>query len=367
MFNKFKPRVGGDRTRLDDGIDLFDFQEHKKQFVQLRFVGPVKGAAYNFIKLKKKDGNIGAAMVLAQNYDPNTDSFTDKKCPYTEKGFTFRRYYFANAIIRELQEDEPRKKAPHTKKESKKITEDGFSFFPKEKDSRSWTPVRVVRLPASLMQQLQALKDLNRVKSKKTGEVKNYDIDHPKYGIDVNVLFDPDQKGGAMYNVQKAERTPITEDELEYLYYSLSGIKPNETLEEATQNATRLAKMAVDDDGEPLFASDGDEDEDDLPKKKKKKVVEDDDEFDEELDVEESPKKKKKKITDDEDDDFDDLDEEKPPKKKKKKIVEDDDEFDDDEDEDEDDDYEDDLPPKKKKKKKIAKDDDYEDDEDDDF
>ena len=391
-------RNGNDSARIEELIDVFKWPDGKWVQVRLLDRGLLPISTHWVPIIGSKTGKESKIPRLCLNIDPASGKALKGKCPYCELGDTARAqdHYYFNAIIRELQEDQPKKAVKPTSAER----ETGF----KDIDSRSWTPVRAIRLPGGLLDQFKAQKDLNKHKSKKTGETKTYAINHDKYGVDFNVMYDSSIKGGQKYKISKEGRTPLTEEELEYLVYDLDGAAIAKemglkTLEEALRDVKTLTlasgKGGKDDDekskGRRVIDDDDDVDldEDDEPKKKGKKSKhrdddedEDDDEDDapfkkkgkkskhrdDDEDEDEEPKKKKGKKSKDEDEDEDDEDDEdEKPSKKSKKSKHRDDDDDDDEDEDDEDD-EDEKPSKKSKKSKKSKhrDDDEDEDEDED-
>ena len=364
-------RNGNDSARIEELIDVFKWPDGKWVQVRLMDRGLLPISTHWVPIIGSKTGKESKIPRLCLNIDPDSGKAIKGKCPYCELGDTARAqdHYYFNAIIRELQEDQPKKAVKPTSSER----ETGF----KDIDSRSWTPVRAIRLPGGLLDQFKAQKDLNKHKSKKTGETKKYAINHDKYGVDFNVMYDSTTKGASKYKISKEGRTPLTEEELEYLVYDLDGAAIAKemglkTLEEALRDVKTMTlasgKGGKDDDGKSkgrrvIDDDDDDDDEDDAPfkKKGKKSKHRDDDE-----DEDEEPKKKKGKKSKDEDEDDEDDEDEKQSKKSKKSKHRDDDEDEDDEDEDD----EDEKPSKKSKKSKKSKhrddDDDEDDDEDDD-
>jgi hypothetical protein len=332
-FDDAKPRVGKDSVRLDDIINIVKFP--KKAWLNVRLLDldimPMKQHWVNIVA--GKDRREISIPKICISFDPQTEG--NRKgiiCPYCElEGKRDDFKYLANAIMREEQEDKPRKAKDPSKSERKS----GF----KDPNSDSWTPVSVIRLPSSLAKKIQDLKALNKKKNKETGENKTYSVSHEKFGCDIGIKFDPDAKGGDMYQVQLLERTPLTDEEKEFLVYELQEKLLDECGREDETSAKReLAKMEI--VGQEKL------EEEDEPKKKKKKSRDEDE--DDDIDLEDEPKKKKKKSRDEDEDDDIDLEDE--PKKKKKKSR--------DEDEDDDLDEEDEKPKKKKKSRDEDEDDD---------
>ena len=398
-IDKCKPRTQSERVNVSDLVTVYKLDSKWKS---VRFLDVDHLAVPNhWIDIVTKDGKETRFPKICLAWDPKTEELNpDLECPYCDEGLTLNTSYYLNAIIRDIQEEEPANQSKPTRVEK----ETGFKAI----DSKTWTPVQVLQLTPNTVAKIQGLKELNKHKIK--GELKAMSTSHKKYGMDINILYDEKAKTAAdRYKVNSGEKTAIREDEEAYLTWDLgddSLLKRlgQEDLATAKADVKRLKLNGIigkksdveeddDDDDLDLSASkkkpskksrfeddDDDDDDDDEPKKKpsKKSRFEDDDDDDE-------PKKKpsKKRSFDDDDDDepkkkpskksrFEDDDEDDEPKKKpsKKSRFEDDDE---DEDDDEpkkkpskksrfEDDDDDDDEPKKKPSKKSR----FEDDDDDD-
>jgi hypothetical protein len=250
----------GKGLRLEDFVDLMPFP--KKKWVQVRFLDldilPVKQHWVNILAGKEhKEVNIPKFCV---SFDSDTEGDTPGvHCPYCDLPATVakaQRFYLANAIIREFQDDEPARKV----KPSQQEAESGF----KDKKSSTWTPVRVLRLPQSLAKKILDLAQLNKVKTK-SGQVICYDVSHDKFGVDVNIKFDPDASGTDMYAAQGGERTSITPAEKDFLVYNLTADIITQCGKETEEQAEKeLNRMEL---NTPL--PDEDEDEIQAPKTRK--------------------------------------------------------------------------------------------------
>ena len=391
-LNEAKASSYGDKApNLTDLVDMLEWPK-QSTFVPVRLIGPLVSVGLHKIDVKKKDGTATQITKPCLAWDDNTQTRdSTKKCPYcklnTQQHFSAR--WFANVIDRRLVESKP-SKVRVTPEERKS----GF----KDMSSQSWTPVRVVGIPASLLKRIQEINTRNFVKK---GDVKKqFNVNHTKYGADIELKFNLKEQAANMYSAVRSEEqtegkfSPLTEDEGAYLQYDLDVIYPLESEEEATEQAKRLKKI------NPKGVADEDDDEDDAPKKGKSKKSSRDDDDDEDLDDEDDePKKSKsKKKKDEDDEDLDDLDgddddeeeeedeDDEPPKKKKKpsrdddeddepapkkkkpakkSSRDDDDDLDEEEEEEEEDEEEEDEPPKKSKSKKPAKKSSRDDDDDD--
>lgn len=346
-IGKAKPKTGRkDNMRLEEVVKLLEFAPD--EITPFRLIGDqILSIKRHWIKIYAgKEKKVIKIPRYCLKHNPlNEDEPHDVHCPYCELSHgggdsnataSYEFFYLMNAIDREEQENEPAKKSDPTKSEAKT----GF----KDPNSKTWTPVKVVRIPSSVASRIQELKDLNKAKNKKTGKTATYDLDHPKYGCDVMLRYKPKASGTDKYSVDKGDRTPITDEEKEFLTYNLSP-------ELLTLTGLLSEKEAAEDfkrneyvGGDETDEDDDDEDSYSLGKGKKKKK---------------GDKKKSKSRDDDEDDDDDDDDEdedEKPSKKKKSKVKsKKKSKSRDDDDDDDDDDDEDEKPAKKKKSSKDKK------------
>src|SRR5471030_1847217 len=365
---------GGKKAKITDKVQVYKFPE--KKWVTFRLFGSIYTYGGYWMQYKSKEGKKGRFYTPAPSFNPETqqreasiyDPWRDLLASQVDMKKedqlgNFTKQGFMNGISRKMQKDAPRKLPKIGKKEAKS----GF----KEKDSDSWTPVVPLRLTTSVLGKLKEQGALNVVEKK--GQSKAYPVTHEKYGCDVRIYYDSSKAPADQYQVVISDKkTPLTEEELEYLKWDLSDLESAPSKEEvkadfenwAKRNGVKLkSKKSRDEDDE-----DEEDDEDDEPKSKKSKGKKskgksksDDDDEDED--------------DDDEDDDLDDDDEDDEPKAKKKKAKskksddedEDEDDLDDNDDDDlddDDDDDDDDDEPKKKKGKKKSKSDDDDDDDD---
>lgn len=375
--------------RPEDIVDILKLPND--EWLTARAVGPVVAVGGHWVNLEppKKDKMPKAFPVPCLAFDPNTEERdSTKKCPWCADTSGWVRNaldYWQNFIVRSLEEDMPSKPKEHTKKEKKT----GF----KEKSSKSWTPCRALRIAPGFMRDFKKQASLNRHLSKKTGEKKAFPLSHDKFGVDVELMYAPQEQAAKKYSVSKGDkRSPLTEEQQEYLLQPIESlskvIQLTAQAEEAGVDAADLLKAELkkqekeyadwlkrmkkkykgefgsDGESDDEESEDDDDEDDDKPKGKGKKGKK-------------SSAKAKSRDDDDEDEDSDEDDDDfavKKGKSKKSKSRDEDDE-DEDEDSDDDDEDEDDEPPKSKKKSKGKKskksrdedeDDDDEDEDDDD-
>ncbi len=324
-FDNINPNANsrGDKLKPEEIWDLFKFTD-QSGYVSVRFLPtdilPVKT---HWIKiLAGKDKKEIKIPKICISFDPDNEAVAldDTDCPYCnlsqgqDGACQTSTAYYANVIVRDLQEDMPRKLPPHTKSEK----ETGY----KDIKSRSWTPVRVVRLPAGLAGKIQEMRERNKDKK---GNM--YPVSHEEYGIDIAIKFDDSKSGTDKYQIDKEERSPLDDEELDYLTYDLS-VECIDMLGRESQEQADTEFKRLDIVGEDEIEDDEDE-EDDLPRRSKKgskgrrrASVDDEDE------------------EDDEDDEEDDLPRSRRGKKSssrrsRRSSIDEDDDEDEDEDEDE--------------------------------
>ena len=378
------------RPDVGDLVEIYKFPE--KKWVTIRLLPGLHSRARYWIKTKKKDGSPSKFPVECPSYDPQAQE-RDSTVPDPWRDLAEReasamseaerrdskarerlhvqytQEWFMEAIVRSVQKQLPERMPKPTPEERKSGV--------KDKDSDSLTAKRVVRLGKSLLGKLQELKGLNTVETK-TGAVKAFSVNDPKFGRDIRVYYDSSKAPADQYQVQLGDkRTPLTEEELAMLGWDLATACAPVTAgmdEEALEKYHKQVKN----DFDQWAAKMG------IKLKKARKDVDEDEDFDDDEDDEPKSKKtskkpvkgKKSRDEDEDEDDFDDEDEDDEPKSKKKpskkpakksRDEDEDDDFDDDEDEDDfDDEDEDDEPKSKKKPVKKSKNDDFDDEDEDD-
>lgn len=170
---------------------------------------------------------------LCLDWDPEAEAFVRKVCPYRKAGLKGQVNYISNAVVRSLQDQMPRSLPAHTKYECSLRNVEGNKEYWKEPGSKSWTPLRILRIPQGLALRIQAACVRNE-----------YDLAHPKYGCDVLIKFDGEAAPERMYDLRVKERTELTQQELNYLRYPVDIVKP-ETLEKATKEWAKLQPRLV--------------------------------------------------------------------------------------------------------------------------
>lgn len=216
--NWSETKPGTDQAKWQDTLEWYKLKTPKElDFNQIRLTGPIMSAAYHWVDIIKKDGNKGAFPATCCGYDPETETFNEDKCPGCKHGITQQRFYFQNAIIRDLQELKPanaKSIADFSEEQKKQYREVG---------DKSWTPVRVLKIPVSCAAQLRNIVKLNRHKI--DGSIAIKDVSDDEYGVDLFIKYDPDETPMNMYDIQKGDCTPLTEEEKQYKLYNLNIVK----------------------------------------------------------------------------------------------------------------------------------------------
>ena len=339
-WSGFSPH-SADRIKMEDLVDLVPLKTGGRVKFTLRIISrPVCTKIYWF-PATKKDGGTTNFPMFCQNYgmkDGKEGHDESIKCPVqklaTEEGVSSRVSYFVNVIVRELQDGEPRKPKPYSKSEMKS----GFL----SKASNSWRCVRVLEMPPTVMAQVMDEAMDNPVK----GEI--YYADHPRYGYDFTIVYNPNEAGSSKYKVTYKGVTPLTAAEKEYLPWNVEDAveKVVGTMDNALQEVKRFrTRNEKTEDGKPSKKAksrlDEDDEDDGIPQKGKSKKLPDYDDEDDDLDLEDSdddeddeddrpaksrnkskvnPSKSKRRPADDDEDDDEDEDDEPPVRKKKPSV-----------------------------------------------
>ena len=328
--------------RVTDLCQVYKFPE--KKFITVRLMPGLRAAGGYWVAIKKRDGSKTAFNTPCRSFDPESqtrdstipDAWRDVETAFREVNpdagkdgkpqppVRFAKEWYMEGIVRMEQ-----RRMPET---MPKATAAERTSGLKDLDSDTPTPVFAIKIGASLLGKLQALKELNVVEGK--SGTKAFAVNDARWGVDVKILYDSKKAPADQYMVQTSEKhTPLTEEELAYLKpkldESLTVIEsdPKAVASEVADWAKRMGlTQYLPKKGKKAAAEDEEDDEDDEPvtkgkkpaAKKKAAPVEDDD-FDDEEDDEPAPKKKAAPVA-----------AKKPAAKKKAAPVEDDDLEDDD-------------------------------------
>lgn len=236
--------------RLEELVDMVDLPD--KEFLQVRLVGPITSYAEHWFDIKKRDGGKARLRKTCLNFNPDTGEAEDRGCPYCAAGMKSSTKFLGNVIVRELEQTEPRNKPPLRPSEqvvkTLGIAGDPYSIKAhlKAKGSKSWTPVRVLRAPPTLVNILKSLTTLN----KHGGEPR--ELSDPKYGRDVMVKYDSKAAGTSKYaaTIGNDPPAPLSNTERRYLMYDIFGIVVAETQQEAERDWQRLSAQWIPEKGE---------------------------------------------------------------------------------------------------------------------
>jgi hypothetical protein len=210
----------------------------KNRFVQIRLLDkPWLAMAQHWIEIigAKSEKQVKIPKTCLA-FDNENDEF-NKDCPYCEltgENKVPRKVYYVNAIIRDLEDNMPSTRSRPTVKEKNSGHIEGL-------DSKSWTPVKVIRLTPSIVQKIQDLSQLNVHKIK--GVRTQVNVADDDYGMDINIKYDPDATGTDKYNVQVVGgSTPLTEQQRAYLTWDLQkeGLYSIENIQEASESIASM-------------------------------------------------------------------------------------------------------------------------------
>lgn len=208
-------------TRVDwrELVELYQYKKCTEQeFNHVRCVGEITSAVIHWIKITNKEGKQSKFPIVCCGYDPETELINEGNCPACLSRSKGQKFYLQNAIIRQLQEDKPARA-----KSIEEFPEEMKRKF-RQKDDKSWSPIRVLKIPSSAAGQLRDIVKLN--KHKIEGSIECMDVSDPKYGCDVFIKYDSNEAPASMYNVQRGEASPLTAEEKTYKLFDLNIVKP---------------------------------------------------------------------------------------------------------------------------------------------
>jgi hypothetical protein len=237
-FSDTKGKTGSDKApRVEELVEVLKLRS--KKWTPLRLVGSVFSYGQHWLPIVTKEGKETNFPKVCLAYDDEIEEKdSEKACPYCDLIDYIQVHYYVNVIVRELEEDVPARirQTPEEKKT-------GF----KDMNSDSWTPVRVLRLPAGAVAKLNQLSELNLHGPK--GKRVSYPLSDEQYGRDVMVMYDKDAAPANQYTFQLGEPTVLEED---YLLWNVENLMVPEELKVAKEQAKRLAALSPDsaEDGE---------------------------------------------------------------------------------------------------------------------
>jgi hypothetical protein len=212
-------KPGTDQAKWQDNLEWYKLKTPKDNvdFNQIRLIGPIMSAVYHWVEITKQDGNKATFPATCCGYDSETETINEDKCPGCLCHITQQKFYFQNAIIRDLQEVKP-------------VNAKSISDFPEELNkpyrevgNKSWSPIRVLKIPVSCAAQLRNIVKLNRHKI--AGSITTKDVSDDEYGIDLFIKYDSTETPMNMYDIQKGDCTPLTVEEKQYKLFNLNVVK----------------------------------------------------------------------------------------------------------------------------------------------
>ena len=229
--------------RLDELVDIFKLKDIP---LDIRLLPERKGInmymcyGQHWIRYECKSGTKSEIRIpkICLNITQNGD-YVENGCPYCAKlsrdnGAIPQIRYMCEVIDRNEQEKQPARMNISKQEESSGI---------KDPDSSSWTPVKILVLPKTAWKLLCDLKEGNAYRFLETGTGKyvlyndenkkkypdcpvikhRFPVDHPKFGCDVSIAYRQNEKSFVnRYSIQmQKDKSPITEEESNYLVYNL--------------------------------------------------------------------------------------------------------------------------------------------------
>lgn len=264
-------KPGSNIVKWEEKIDWFKFSTPKDgvEFNHIRPVGPINSAAYHWIDVIKRDGGKTCFPMTCSDYNSETEETIVNTCPACKVGLEASKFYFQNAIIRTLQEDKPAKAI------NIKNCPDEINKNFREPGDKHWSPIRVVKIPKSCAGQLRDIVKLNRHKI--NGKLESKDISDVKYGCDIYIKFDKEEKNPAnKYNVQKGDVVELTEEEKKYKLYNLEIIETD--VKKNLKDLTRLGYL-----GKPKINEEDMPETNNLPEVPTEEMLTDDNEINDHL------------------------------------------------------------------------------------
>lgn len=207
--------------RMSDFFEVYDKQNYIKTAQAIRLLGPVISNAMHAVKVKRRTPIEGKPseytfMVPCASYDPIEGKHKEGvECPYCKAGVRLSYKFYQNAIIRELEENPPMDRGVRSESEKTPRKFGTHSFYMKDRDSKAWTPVRVIEIPKALTTKLGNIEAVNYYKDAEGKRLVAF-LNDIKNGIDLFIKYNKDSKDVAnMYDVQPdigSGKTPITKE-----------------------------------------------------------------------------------------------------------------------------------------------------------
>ena len=152
-FSNVKQYNDNKQPKMDELVAMLDLHKTGKKYIKLRFLDTDKygrPAIANIWVEKEIEKNNKTVSIrfprLPYSWDPINDEFKDTKNrdPYLKaEAGQFQKHYYVNVLVRPLQE-----KKRYSGKPSKSEAKTGFCDDLESKDK---TPVRVIRLPTTVV------------------------------------------------------------------------------------------------------------------------------------------------------------------------------------------------------------------------
>jgi hypothetical protein len=228
------PRTRNRNTSdLKDFVDILDVPDGSPRYKRARAIGPIWSYAGHWFRAMSQAGKEYNTMRICLNYDPSTETFVERGCPYcaADPDDEPSVNYIGNFIDRELEAAEPMNK-PRPQPEEMIPQIIGLSTSPKPfrcllkiKNSTTWTPVRVWRATSANATKLKNFKEIN-TRQRSDGTQFTFAINDEKYGMDILLKFDSKAARANQWDIQRDQPSAITPKERHFHMWPLDVIKP---------------------------------------------------------------------------------------------------------------------------------------------
>lgn len=193
----------------NDYFEMLDKRDYIEEPIIVRPIGPIGIRRYHTIKTSITTKDTGKTIekfwtVPCCNY--NFDgSYEEHDCPYCKAGYGQRRRYFQNVLVWDLKNTKPDK---DERTESEKVLRQWGSiscYFKESKKTSSWTPIRVVEYPQSLVTKFSDMNKSLFMLDKQGNKHLGFSINSLVGGTSIALKYNPKESPANMYSVSRID------------------------------------------------------------------------------------------------------------------------------------------------------------------
>ena len=208
------------QPRMSDIVEVYDKKNYESSPKRIRLLGPCTSMATHYVTVDKGKSENGKSSTYSFvtpccNWNREKMCFEDNGCPYCNLKMKASIKFYQNAIIRDLEDLAPANKGVRSEYEKTPKVFGTKQFFLKEnKQTNSYTPVRVVEIPRSLISKLRNIESTNYYMDA-DGTRKTAPVADLQYGVDLFLFYHPEKKAAEMYDIQRdvdSGKTPIDKE-----------------------------------------------------------------------------------------------------------------------------------------------------------